>query len=189
MSKAATATVKQTTVKPHELMRFVYTAHPTPLNCTTLPSTRDFAADPSHPFHLRTVRRLEAFDAKKLHWRIQCPVDISCKGFVRNWVVKRFKSAVVKKLGVTGGEGNGLGLTGALLIILAKEKGLALTATKTEVETSVGWVLDEARKLQKKSKGRDGGKRPVDLQREDGKPLVRGRNESLKGAARSALGG
>ncbi|KAK5738156.1 hypothetical protein LTR17_006186, partial [Elasticomyces elasticus] len=164
--------VKQTTIKPHDLLRFVYTAHPTPLNCTTLPSTRDFAADPSHPFHIRTVRRLEAFDAKKLHWRIQCPVDISRKGYVRNWVVKRFKSAVIKKLGVTDdGKENGLGLTGALLIILAKEKGSALTATKTEVETSVGWVLDEARKLQRKAKGREGGKRPAELQREDGRPL------------------
>jgi len=116
---AASATAKgPLRTPPHppqqQYLRFIYDANPRPINCTTLTSTKDFANDPSHPFHIRTQRRLQAFDPKKLHWRVQCPMDVSRRAFVRNWAVKRVKTAIAQRLGARDGkqEENGSGVGG-----------------------------------------------------------------------------
>jgi len=87
-----------------QYLRFLYEANPGPINRTTLNSTKDFANDPSHPFHIKTHRKLKAFDPKKLHWRVQCPVDVSRRAFIRNWAAKRVKAAIAQRLKGPGGK-------------------------------------------------------------------------------------
>ncbi|KAK5130317.1 hypothetical protein LTR08_002203 [Meristemomyces frigidus] len=164
------------------LLTYSYTPHPpTPLNLATLGPTRDFAADSSHPFHLRTVRRLAQFDPSRLHWRVHCPVDVSSgKGFLRAWAARRVRNALRARLGEAGGQGNGGGETGrggkggvgalgkevlggALLVVLSKSS-IALTATGEEVRESVGRVVEGMLRQQRGQGGRkpwrsDGGGR------------------------------
>ncbi|KAK3067977.1 hypothetical protein LTR53_014809 [Teratosphaeriaceae sp. CCFEE 6253] len=82
------------TISPNGLIRVIYERHPGPINCTTLQSTKDYASDASHPLHIRTQRRLQAFDPWKLHWRVQCPLDVSKKAFIRRWAAERFAKSV-----------------------------------------------------------------------------------------------
>ncbi|KAK0257714.1 hypothetical protein B0A54_15370 [Friedmanniomyces endolithicus] len=101
---AAAATGPHKPPRQQQYLRFIYDANPRPTNITTLTSTKDFANDPSHPFHIRTHRSLQAFDRKKLHWRVQCPMDVSRRAFVRNWAVKRVKAAIAQRLGASDGK-------------------------------------------------------------------------------------
>ncbi|TKA76720.1 hypothetical protein B0A55_03948 [Friedmanniomyces simplex] len=87
-----------------QYLRFQYESHPKPINCTTFATTKDVANDPSHPFYIRTQRRLRAFNTGKLHWRVQCSVDVSKRGFVRSWAVKRVQGAIARRLGTQEGK-------------------------------------------------------------------------------------
>ncbi|KAK3673172.1 hypothetical protein LTR78_007012 [Recurvomyces mirabilis] len=164
---------------PSHLLRYVYEPRPDPINCTTLFPTREFATDPSHPLHIRTKRKLAAFDPDNFHWRVQCPVDVSKRAFVRSWAAKRVGKVLRGKIGAAlgrrqgdglvlrGGEGGGglegardaaaaaerEGWIGALLVILTKDK-ISLTASDAEVRQSVEWLLERVREKQ----GQEGGR-------------------------------
>ncbi|KAK4548303.1 hypothetical protein LTR36_010173 [Oleoguttula mirabilis] len=143
-------------VKPHQLLTFTYQPNPGPVNCTTLRPTIDFATDDFHPFHIRTKRKLDAFDPTKLHWRVQCPTDVSSKSLIRNWATKRLRNAFAQRLLEGGWEKDGSplkrqgdggsavhkeSLSGALLMVLHKSD-ITLTASKEAVQYSARWVLD-----------------------------------------------
>lgn len=158
--------------QPSQLLRFVYEAFPEPINCTTLVQTRGYAEDPAHPFHIRTQRRLEQFDPRKLHWRVQCPIDVSKKSFIRSWAVKRVRSAIRKELSTLeyetvvktpasddSGERQdadpaaqprreAFKLAGALQVILSKSS-VPLTATDDQVKESASWLIERAVTLRK----------------------------------------
>ncbi|KAK0287996.1 hypothetical protein LTR91_006257 [Friedmanniomyces endolithicus] len=162
---AASATAKgPLRTPPHppqqQYLRFIYDANPRPINCTTLTSTKDFANDPSHPFHIRTQRRLQAFDPKKLHWRVQCPMDVSRRAFrlgARDGKQEENGSGVGGRESTASGSSSyevsrsdgdyarpdAHGLSGALVVLLPKDSKLALTATKAQVEASAEWVLEQ----------------------------------------------
>ncbi|KAK5129031.1 hypothetical protein LTR85_000364 [Meristemomyces frigidus] len=148
--------------KPQQLLTFRYEPFPGRFNCTTLKPTTDYDADHAHPFHTRTKRKLDAFDATKLHWRVQCPTDVSSKSFIRNWAAKRLRNALALRLREEGWDKDGAplrtleesgdggqatgtqkreALSGALLMILQKSD-ITLTASKEEVWQSARWVLD-----------------------------------------------
>lgn len=175
--KPPTTSASAPPFKPNTLLSFRYEPSPGPMNCTTFTPTKDFATDDSHPFHIRTQRRLQAFDEKKLHWRVQCPVDISNKKFIRSWATKRVQRAFRQSLAENGwGKVGGLldhegsspvavsggsvaprqqPLSGALLMILQKGNGdVALTASDAEVRQSVGWVLKKVMELRVEADGK-----------------------------------
>ncbi|EMC94527.1 hypothetical protein BAUCODRAFT_149666 [Baudoinia panamericana UAMH 10762] len=81
-----------------QYLRFVYEPFPKPINCTTHTITKDIAAEPWHPLHIRIQRKLADFDPKRLHWRVVCPSDVSKKSFIRHWAAKRVRFAVAARL-------------------------------------------------------------------------------------------
>ena len=181
MSKAFT---KHPLHSPCGLIRIHYEPFPGPLNCTSFPSTRDFAADPSHPFHIRTLRRLEDFDATKLHWRVQCPVDVSKKAYVRGVVGRKWRNAFRRALvGEEGGpkgledgahEGGSVavrskyeGLSGALLVLLAKDSKKILTASGQQMDESVQWALHRVSQLQNYARRTEGREQRAPRRRDD----------------------
>lgn len=169
-SRRATQHVKPTAeraLRPQQLLSLKYEAFPQPINCTTLGTTQEFASDDSHPFHVRTLRKLDAFDATKLHWRVRTSVDVSSKGFIRSWAVKRVKRAFAKHLNDQGWAQDGSPLLpkqqstveagpedkklgGALLITLNKSDH-ALTASDEEVRESAGSVLSMVLRLRREA--------------------------------------
>jgi len=168
------ATSSKPAFKPQQLLSFRYEPNPGPINCTTLLPTKDFATDNAHPFHIRVNRKLEAFDPNKLHWRAQCPVDVSNKGFIRNWAAKRVRNAFLRSLkdGGLHRDGSLVGrqhdtevgspgkrrLSGALLMILQKDD-ITLTASKEEVQRAAQWVLHSVLKQQKEALARQNQQR------------------------------
>lgn len=158
------------TVRP--LLSFSFDPIPKAINCTTFQSTRDIAKDPSHPFHIRTRRRLESFDPTKLHWRVHVPYDVSKKSAIRNWAKKKIKRAFVNELKGLGSELDGSvrekeedgseghemgkalekkqGVKGALLMILPSNPQEALTFTDEDAQRGVSFVL---RKILEKQRG------------------------------------
>lgn len=139
------------------LLTFKYYPSPTALhNPVLLHTTRDFASDPSHPFHIRTRRRLADFDPKAFHWRVQCPVDVSKKAFIRNWAVRRVRRAVREELAGRGLGAEGAGeegkCGGALLIVLNRTGERTLTAKWEDVRREVRGVLGRVRGKWEQSK-------------------------------------
>lgn len=131
------------------LMNIVFQLNPKAINCTNFTATTIFAQDKYHPLHIRTHRRLAAFDPSKFHWRILVPLDVSKRSSVRNWVQKRIKAAFHKELKLRGmkkdgafRDGTGQALSGALLVIMAKSPELALEFTNAEAEEWTRFVLD-----------------------------------------------
>jgi hypothetical protein len=147
---------------PSDLLAMQYEARPRPIkNCATLLPTQLIYDDPAHPFHSHVVEKAKNFNASKLHWRVQCPVDVSNKGFIRVWAAKRMKYAILEKLKEAGFEKDGsvagnrgeLGLRGALLVMLRKSDK-TITASKDEVSESAGWVVQ---KVMEEVRGRQVG--------------------------------
>lgn len=150
------------------LMSTVFQLNPKAINCTTFTATTIFAQDEHHPLHIRTHRRLAAFDPSKFHWRIHVPFDVSKRSSVRNWVQRRIKAAFLKELKLRGlkkdgafRDGTGQAMSGALLVIMAKSPELALEFTNAEAEEWTRFVLDNVMRKQhdaKKTEGRDAKK-------------------------------
>jgi len=147
------------------LLRFQYQPSPQPVNCATLTSTTFIAEDASNPFYIRTQRRLARFDPTKLHWRVQCPKEVSGKTLIRGWANRRVHNAFAACLQDRGWDRDGRliekdeaaqggaerskqGIGGALLMILTKDK-LALTASKEEVKETAAWVLQRVMQLRR----------------------------------------
>lgn len=137
------------------LMSTVFQMHPKAINCTTFTATTIFAQDEYHPLHIRTHRRLAAFDPSKFHWRIHVPFDVSKRSAVRNWVQRRIKAAFLKELKLRGlkkdgafRDGTGQAMSGALLVIMAKSPELALEFTNAEAEEWTRFVLDNVMRKQ-----------------------------------------
>lgn len=148
---------------PSTLIHFRYNPQPVPIhNIATLFPTRDIYNDPSHPLYTRIVRRAAAFDATKLHWRVQCPVSVSGSGFVRRWVERRMRRAIIQALEQGGWkkdgglivEGDGRGLKGALLVVLEKDANVVLNADKEKVKAAAEWVVRNVVRLGKEPKER-----------------------------------
>lgn len=143
-----------------QLFRYLYEPKPTAINYLTFASTRMIAEDPSHPYHIRTVRRLEAFDPSILHWRIHVPIEVSKKSAIRNWAKKRVVRALVQHLEDMGLDRDGKlrdgsageGLRGALLMILSKDAKVALAFSDEEAKKDVASVLQAVRERQRNGK-------------------------------------
>ena len=139
------------------LFHHIYEPHPRSLNCTNYKSTLTHAHEPSHPLHTRTRRRMAAFDPQTFHWTVKCPVDVSKKTVVRNWVTRRVREAFRLELGRVGVE-----LKGALCIRLKKEGKEVVTASGEEVRRQCGVLVRRLVGLQKgvgPEEGRRGGRR------------------------------
>ncbi|KAI7152011.1 hypothetical protein KC349_g9197 [Hortaea werneckii] len=80
-------------LRPHQVLTYRYEPHPSPINCTTLPPTKDYLADPAHPHHLKARRKHHAFNPAILNWRVHCPVAASGKKVVRDWCYRRARTA------------------------------------------------------------------------------------------------
>ncbi|KAK4508712.1 hypothetical protein PRZ48_002451 [Zasmidium cellare] len=132
---------------PNPLLKYLYDPNPTAINYTTFAGTRAIAEDPSHPYHIRTIRRLEAFDPTKLHWRVQVPTEVSKKSAIRNWAKKRVKRVLARELEKREKEGEGL--RGALLVILSKDPKVALTFGEEEAERTVVSILEDVGRKQR----------------------------------------
>lgn len=151
---------KRPQATPSQLLRYFYDPNPTAINNVTFASTRMIAEDPSHPYHIRTIRRLQAFDPSILHWRVHIPIDVSKKSAIRNWAKKRVVRAMVKQLedmglerdgGVEDGK-DGEGLRGALLILLSKDAKVALGFSDEQVMEDLASVLQAVREKQRSGK-------------------------------------
>ncbi|KAI7646646.1 hypothetical protein KC322_g19370, partial [Hortaea werneckii] len=157
-----TTTTTTASLRPHQVLTYRYEPHPNPINCTTLPPTKDFLSDPYHPHHLKTLQNHQTFNPSILNWRVHCPVAASGKKVIRDWCYRRARTAVQQtlqqqlRLNTDGSpreedEGSGnvssppsKGLKGALLVILKAET--ALTASREEVQRAVEWVLESVRR-------------------------------------------
>lgn len=136
-TKNVTATVassktRGTAAKPR-LFIFQFDASPKRLdNPVNWSSTQSIATDPSHPFYIRTRRRLAKFDPNKLYWTVKAPVDLSKKAIVRNWAVRRAKEAFRLELERLGWTKDGQvieqhgkrSLKGALSVLLNKDASI-----------------------------------------------------------------
>ncbi|RMY26878.1 hypothetical protein D0865_16164 [Hortaea werneckii] len=80
-------------LRPHQVLTYRYEPHPHPINCTTLPPTKDYLADAFHPHHLKAKRKQQAFNPTILNWRVHCPVAASGKKVVRDWCSRRARTA------------------------------------------------------------------------------------------------
>lgn len=147
----STPTVK---FRPQSLFRLNYQYNPDPVNTATHGVTRALAAsDSAHPFHIRTVRRLRAFDPSKLHWRVFAPPEMA-KKFIRDHAKRRVREAFADELRAMGWERDGsvrtkgveegavrkYPLSGAVGILLNRES-ISLTATSEEVRQAARWGL------------------------------------------------
>jgi len=132
------------------LFFFNYEKNPKPINVTTLIPTGVFADfKSSHPFHIKTTRRLAQFDPAKLHWTVTSPADLSKSALVRRTAARRVREAFRQELRRAGWNDDGrrtpeggpdgtvpsFDLNGALRLNLVKE-AIAVTATSEEVRQS-----------------------------------------------------
>ena len=147
------------------LLTFKYERHPSPLNCTNFVATREFSYDKTHPHHIRTQRRLAAFDPRLLHWNVRVPVDLSKRATVRGWAINRVKVAFREALRDGGLDKDGKNLvvrkqelSGALCIFVSKNKAI-IEASGEDVKRECSLLL----------------KRVVNLQRRDGRLQRNGR--------------
>ncbi|KAI6997254.1 hypothetical protein KC359_g3039 [Hortaea werneckii] len=85
-------------LRPPQVLSYRYEPRPSPINCTTLPPTKDYLVDPSHPHHLKAKRRLQSFNPSILNWRVHCPVAASGKKVVRDWCSRRARTALQQTL-------------------------------------------------------------------------------------------
>ncbi|KAI7003161.1 hypothetical protein KC355_g9365 [Hortaea werneckii] len=85
-------------LRPHQVLTYRYEPHPHPINCTTLPPTKDYLADPAHPHHLKAKRKFQSFNPQILNWRVHCPVAASGKKVVRDWCYRRARTAFQQTL-------------------------------------------------------------------------------------------
>nr|OQO19427.1 hypothetical protein B0A51_12568 [Rachicladosporium sp. CCFEE 5018] len=146
-----------------KLLYINFDPRPRPLNIAILETTRNLA-DPSskHPFHIRTQRRLAAFDPTKLHWRVLAPTGLSKSAYVRDKVGKRVKEAFKDELRRQGWGPDGRriavdgagaeqerDLCGAALIGVVKDP-IAITASMTAVRESVSQAV---RKIVQEQRG------------------------------------
>ncbi|KAI7298472.1 hypothetical protein KC326_g9513 [Hortaea werneckii] len=80
-------------LRPNQVLSYRYEPHPHPINCTTLPPTKDYLADAFHPHHLKAKQKSQAFNPQILNWRVHCPVAASGKKVVRDWCSRRARTA------------------------------------------------------------------------------------------------
>ncbi|KAI7542567.1 hypothetical protein KC317_g16549 [Hortaea werneckii] len=88
-----TTTTTTASLRPHQVLTYRYEPHPRPINCTTLPPTKDFLSDPYHPHHLNAQRKSQTFNPAILNWRVHCPVAASGKKVIRDWCYRRTRTA------------------------------------------------------------------------------------------------
>lgn len=153
---------KATSVHRNRLFFFNYEKNPSPINVTNFFTTANLAdRNSSHPFHIRTVRRLEQFDPTKLHFSVIAPSDLSNRAFVRDRAARRVREAFQQELRREGWDPDGrrrpeggsdgnirsFDLSGALKLGLVKES-FAVTATSEEVKQSVSWAVKQLARLQ-----------------------------------------
>lgn len=142
--------------------------NPLPLNTTTLPPTRAIALPRSaDAYHIRTVRRLKAFDPKKLHWSVIAPYDLSKSALVRRTSARRVREAFRQELRLAGWDSEGrrtpeggpdgrqrsCDLSGALKLALVKD-AFAVTASAEEVRQSASWAVKRLFALQSEDRMR-----------------------------------
>lgn len=160
MSMSKPLVSKATSAPARRLLFINFERNAQPINVTTLRPTLNFT-DPNstHPYAIRTKRKLSAFDASKLHWAVSTPLDLSKSAYIRNRAARRVREAFRRELhragwdsegrrlaegGEEGGEGTQRGwkgrLSGALKLGLVKDS-FALTASEEEVRMNVAWAL------------------------------------------------
>lgn len=137
------------------LFFFNYDRNPSPINVTTLiPTTQIADLRNSHPYQIRTLRRLDQFDPTKLHLSVVAPVDLAKSVFVRRTITRRIKEAFRQELrrqgwnpdgkrrleGGPDGNVKNFDLSGALRLGLVKDAHV-LTATSEDVKHSVTWAV------------------------------------------------
>lgn len=170
-----------------------YERKPLPLNTTTLPPTRAIALPRSaDAYHIRTVRRLEAFDPTKLHWSVIAPYDLSKSALVRRTSARRVREAFRQELRLAGWDSEGrrtpeggpdgrqrsCDLSGALKLALVKD-AFAVTASAEEVRQSASWAVKRLFALQ----SGDGPKQRRPFSRDSNRQRAGGHAESAKGEA------
>ncbi|KAK6435137.1 hypothetical protein LTR95_008675 [Oleoguttula sp. CCFEE 5521] len=146
-----------------KLLYVNFDPRPRPLNIATLETTRNLAdASSKHPFHIRTQRRLAAFDPTKLHWRVLTPTGLSKSAYIRDKVGKRIQEAFKDELRSQGWDPNGRriavegtgaeqerNLCGAVMIGVVKDP-IAITASMDDVRESVSVAV---RKIVQEQRG------------------------------------
>ncbi|KAF2479620.1 hypothetical protein BDY17DRAFT_304301 [Neohortaea acidophila] len=136
-----------------------YQPNPRPLNPATSLTTTLVASDRAHPLYPQVQRELQAFNPGLLHWRVRTSNDLSPRGVVRSWALRRVKVALLAELRergfardgrkLDGGEGDGL--RGALSVIVDRGGG-AIRASGVEVRREVGKVLDAVMRAHKRDR-------------------------------------
>jgi hypothetical protein len=133
--------------KATELFTWRFEPRPRSFNCTIFEATKDFARDASHPLHIKTRRRLTAFDPTILHWNVKAPLELSKKAIVRVWAIRRVKVAFREALKEGGWDANGrrlagagIELSGAVCMYLSKNKGI-IKASGEDVKRECEGVL------------------------------------------------
>ncbi|KAI5369823.1 hypothetical protein Slin15195_G007010 [Septoria linicola] len=145
--------------KESNLINFIFEAFPKPFNCTTIPQTRLFAADPSHPLHIKIQRRVAAHNPDDFIWVARCPTHVSKKPAYRHDVVKKLRRVFREALRQRGYDEQGVQLGEHHMARLKQEP--VMTGQRTVAETtgnlsgalSMFYVGDQKRVLM--AKGHD----------------------------------
>lgn len=156
MARPISRATSSTPITRERLFFLNHEKHANPINTTTLTPTSVVIADPRgcHPYHVRTVRKLENFDPTKLHWSVAAPYALSRSAFVRKTAARRVREAFRQELRREGWDSDGrrlpqggqdgriqsFDLSGALRLGLVKE-AYAVTATAEEVRQSASWAV------------------------------------------------
>lgn len=155
------ASTKAATPAP-KLLRFIFQPTPSAINCCTQNTTIEYLENWAHPYHIRTKRRLAAFDPDRLHWSVGANVEVAKKRVVRSWVKRRVEAAVRAELkdrgwrsdgtvvaakgeeAVTGARIARAPIKGALKIFMPKDnRKEVITASGEEVRQNVRAILNE----------------------------------------------
>lgn len=132
-----------------QLFNFQFQPKPRPVNCCTFPHTVSIGEEWSHPFQIRTQRRLNAFDPNILHFTVWASLALSKKAVVRRWAERRVKEAFWEELKQQGWSRDGSvidqesgrsRLKGALCVRLGSNKEILL-AKGEEVRKECAWML------------------------------------------------
>ncbi|KAM3415246.1 hypothetical protein BST61_g8777 [Cercospora zeina] len=159
------SSAKPRVAAPAHLVYSSYQPDPQPFNCTTIPQTRVFAADPTHPLYIKIQRRVAAHNPQDFRWVVRCPVAVNKKPAYRHAVQKKLRRAFRHALTVRGFDDEGKPLSGskcdegtaaasptpapmgrisgALCMTLANDPKRVLTAKGCEFRAEAERILDK----------------------------------------------
>lgn len=142
------------------LLNTAYERRPGLRHVATHETTSLFLVLAHHPFHMRTLQRLQQVDPEKLQIRVSAPKQFSHSAFIKNRALHRFRGLLAERLCLNGWNYDGsiiesagdapdgqrkrapFRLSGAYAVMLSKDTELVLNATSDEIRSCCDLVVE-----------------------------------------------